>query len=214
MGAAAGWRYWSRMTSDPLPLEGRFVRLEPYAEPLKAELAQTLDVDPDAWSLLSRPGDGAHFDQWWADAAKTRAAGTGISFAVRRLPDRRIVGTTSYLNLRPADRIAEIGASFLHPDVRAGAVNPEMKRLMLAHAFDGGLFGEPAHRVEIVTDALNLRSQAAIAKLGAVREGVLRRHKVTWTGRVRDTVMFSIIAEEWPPVRAGLDARLAAFPAA
>jgi len=202
------------MTADPTPLEGRFVRLEPYDDALKADLAQALDVDQDAWNLLSRPGNGAYFEQWWADAAKTRAAGTGISFAVRRLSDRRMVGTTSYLNLRPADRIAEIGATFLHPDVRAGAVNPEMKRLMLAHAFDGGLFGQPAHRVEIVTDAVNLRSQAAIAKLGAVREGVLRRHKTTWTGRVRDTVMFSIIAEEWPAVRARLDERLAAFPPA
>jgi RimJ/RimL family protein N-acetyltransferase len=202
------------MTAAPTPLEGRFVRLEPYDDALKADLAQALDVDQDAWNLLSRPGNGGYFEQWWADAARTRAAGTGISFAVRRLSDRRMVGTTSYLNLRPADRIAEIGATFLHPDVRAGAVNPEMKRLMLAHAFDGGLFGQPAHRVEIVTDAVNLRSQAAIAKLGAVREGVLRRHKMTWTGRVRDTVMFSIIAEEWPAVRARLDERLAAFPPA
>jgi RimJ/RimL family protein N-acetyltransferase len=81
---------------------------------------------------------------------------------------------------------------------------------MLAHAFEGGLFGEPANRVEIMVDLRNLRSQAAVAKLGAVREGVLRRHKVTWTGHLRDTVAFSIIAEEWPDVRARLDARLAA----
>ena len=84
-------------------------------------------------------------------------------------------------------------------------MNPECKRLLLQHAFDHG-----ALRVELVTDALNARSRAAIAKLGAVEEGVLRAHKVTWTGRVRDTVMFSILASEWPAVRERLDARIAA----
>ena len=82
---------------------------------------------------------------------------------------------------------------------------------MLAHAFDGGLFDQAAVRVEIVTDARNLRSQGAIAKLGAVREGVLRRHKITWTGHVRDTVVYSITDLDWPAVRARLEARLAAF---
>ena len=77
---------------------------------------------------------------------------------------------------------------------------------MLQHAFDSGIV-----RVEIITDGINARSQAAIAKLGAVREGVLRRHKITHTGRVRDTVMFAITDQDWPGVRARLDARLAEF---
>jgi RimJ/RimL family protein N-acetyltransferase len=139
------------------------------------------------------------------------ADGSFVRYAVRRLSDRRIVGATSFHDPRPSDLGVEIGASFLHPDARGGPVNPEMKRLMLAHAFEGRLFGAPTRRVELVTDLRNLRSQAAISKLGAVREGVLRRHRVLWTGYVRDTVVYSILDEEWPAVRDRLDARLSAF---
>jgi RimJ/RimL family protein N-acetyltransferase len=195
-------------TLAPIPLEGRFVRLEPYNIGVKAELQACLDCDQDAWALFSKAGFSVHFETWWSGALEAEAAGKAIDYAIRRLSDGRIVGTSSFLNLRPKDRGVEIGATFLHPDVRAGVVNPEAKRLMLAHAFEGGLFGAPAHRVELVTDARNRRSQAAIAKLGAVREGVLRKHKLTWTGHVRDTVVFSITAEDWPLVRDGLDARL------
>jgi RimJ/RimL family protein N-acetyltransferase len=197
------------MDLSPKALKGRFVRLEPYGDTAKDDLRTALDCDHDAWALFSRAGFGEHFDSWWAQAAQSSAAKTAINFTIRRRFDQRIVGTTSFLNARPADRAVEIGATFLHPDARSGAVNPEAKRLMLAYAFDGGLFGEPAHRVEILTDARNLRSQGAITKLGATFEGVLRRNKRTWTGHVRDTVVFSILAEDWPAVRAGLDARLA-----
>jgi RimJ/RimL family protein N-acetyltransferase len=197
------------MDLSPTPLKGRFVRLEPYADAAKDDLRTALDCDHDAWALFSRAGFGEHFESWWTQAAQSSAAKTAINFTIRRRCDQRIVGTTSFLNARPLDRGVEIGATFLHPDVRSGAVNPEAKRLMLAHAFDGGLFGEPAHRVEILTDGRNLRSQAAIRKLGATWEGVLRRSKRTWTGHVRNTMVFSILAEEWPAVRAGLDGRLA-----
>jgi RimJ/RimL family protein N-acetyltransferase len=193
-------------------LTGRFVRLTPYADDLKADLRTALDVDQDAWLLFSRPGFGEHFDAWWDESMRMAAAGSALNYAILDAADGRVVGTTSFLNLRPKDRVGEIGATFLRPEVRAGKVNPDAKRLMLAHAFEGGLFGgEPAHRVEIVADARNLLSQAAIAKLGAVREGVLRSHKVTWTGHIRDTVTFSVITEEWPAVRDRLDARLDAF---
>ncbi len=199
------------MIQPPRPLLGRFVRLEPYAPVLKEQLRAALDGDLDAWQVFSRAGFSEHFESWWSDFMASDAAGTAQNFAIRRLSDGRVVGTSSFLNLKPADRGVEIGATFLHPDARGVAVNPEAKRLMLTHAFDGGLFGEPAHRVEIMVDLRNLRSQAAVAKLGAVREGVLRRHKVTWTGHLRDTVAFSITGEDWPGVRDGLDARLAAF---
>ena len=119
--------------------------------------------------------------------------------------DGRIVGTTSYLNIRREHRGCEIGSTFYEPQARGGPVNPECKRLMLANAFDQG-----ALRVDIVTDARNLRSQAAIAKLGAVREAVLRRHKITWTGHIRDTVVFAVTDLDWPQVRDRLDRRLAA----
>jgi RimJ/RimL family protein N-acetyltransferase len=94
----------------------------------------------------------------------------------------------------------------VHPDARAGYVNPETKMLMLDHAFVSG-----AHRVQFRVDTRNKRSQAAVAKLGAVREGVLRRDRLTWTGYVRDTVVFSILDHEWPAVKQQLEKRLTAF---
>ena len=188
------------------PLEGRFVRLEPFEDALRVEVKAALDVDPDAWEKLTVNGAGEAFDGWWDEAIQAQAKGSRIPFAIRRLSDQRVVGTSSLLAIEPQHRTVEIGSTFLHPDARAGAVNPAAKRLLLGEAFYHG-----AQRVSLITDALNTRSQAAIAKLGAVREGTLRNHRVTWTGRVRDTVMFSITNDEWPVVRDGLDARLSAF---
>ena len=125
---------------------------------------------------------------------------------MRDLSHGRIVGTSSLHDLVPEHRRVELGSTVFHPDARGGVANPASKRLLLQHAFESGII-----RVEIITDGVNARSQAAIAKLGAVREATLRRHKITWTGRVRDTVMFSITDEDWPEVRASLDRRLASF---
>lgn len=100
----------------------------------------------------------------------------------------------------------EIGSTFLHPEVRSGFVNPETKLLMLNHAF-----ALSAVRVQFRVDSRNLRSQAAMIKLGAVREGVLRRDLLTWTGYIRDTVVFSILDDEWPAVKLQLEQRLAQY---
>lgn len=194
------------MQLEPRTLEGRFVRLEPYAPALREDLRRALDCDPESWNLFSSCGQGEHFEGWWDSALDDQARGNQVAHAVRRLSDGEIVGTTSFLNIRRPHRGVEIGATFYRPDARASAVNPECKRLLLGRAFDDG-----ALRVDIVTDARNLRSQAAIAKLGAVREGTLRRHKVTWTGHVRDTVVFAVTDLDWPGVRDGLEARLAGF---
>jgi RimJ/RimL family protein N-acetyltransferase len=186
------------------PLEGAHIRLEPYREGLKEEVRAALDWDPEGWDLFATSGRGDQFEGWWTTSLAQMAAGTRIAYAVRNLSDARIVGTTSLMDIRPLHRGVEIGATFLHPSVRSSAVNPESKLLLLAHAFDSG-----AARVELITDGRNLRSQAAIAKLGAVREGVLRRERITWTGHIRDSVIYSITDQEWPVVRAGLLARLA-----
>jgi RimJ/RimL family protein N-acetyltransferase len=188
------------------PLTGRFVRLEPFVPALKAELAQALNVDPDSWSILSTSAFGDRFEPWWDAALAEAAAGRRIPFAVRSLASGALVGTTSWLKIRAAHRGVEIGATFYRPEARGGVVNPECKLLLLGAAFAAG-----AVRVELVADARNTRSAAAIVKLGAKPEGVLRRHKITWTGYVRDTAVFSITDEEWPVVRAGLEARLAQF---
>jgi N-acetyltransferase len=184
-------------------LENAFVRLEPYADDIRHELREALNVDLDSWNLLAGSAHGDAFDGWWANWTGQQVAGQAACFAVRDRATDRIVGTTALFEFQPKHRRLEIGATFYRPEARGGRINPACKRLLLAHAFDAG-----AVRVEILTDALNLRSRAAIAKLGAVEEGVLRSHKITHTGRVRDTAMFSIVADEWPTARDRLDARL------
>lgn len=181
-------------------LSGRWVRLEPLAESHRDGLRAAAD-DPLIWTHMTADATGPGFDPWF-DAALTRQAA-----AVRRLADAALVGSTSYLDPNPAHGRVEIGATWYRPDCWATAVNPECKLLLMAHAFETlGL-----NRVSYVTDLLNERSQAAIAKLGATREGVLRAHMISRGGRVRDSVLFSIISAEWPAVKERLLARLAAF---
>jgi RimJ/RimL family protein N-acetyltransferase len=194
------------MRIEPAVLENRWVRLEPFAPDLKEDVRAAISVDEPAWSIMVSTAYGEHFDGWWDGFVERLAGGRDTPYAVRRLEDGRIVGTSSLHDLFPQHRRVELGSTFFHPDVRGGVVNPASKRLLLQHAFDNGIV-----RVEIITDGINARSQAAIAKLGAVREGVLRRHKITHTDRVRDTVMFSITDQDWPDVRARLDWRLAGF---
>ena len=194
------------MRLDAPVLENAWVRLEPASEALEAEVRAAISVDEAAWSIMVASAWGPGFDGWWAARLAHMRGGGGPCYAVRRKADGRVVGTSSLHDLVPAHRRVELGSTFFHPDARGGPVNPASKRLLLGHAFDSGII-----RVEIITDAINPRSQAAIAKLGARREGVLRRHKITHTGRVRDTVMFAVTDEMWPEVRDRLDARLAAF---
>lgn len=194
------------MRIEPAVLENRWVRLEPFAPELKEAVRGAISVDPDAWSIMVSTAYGESFDPWWDGFMERFAAGRDTPYAVRRLEDGRIVGTSSLHDLFPQHRRVELGSTFYHPQARGGVVNPASKRLLLQHAFDSGII-----RVEIITDAINARSQAAIARLGAVREAVLRRHKITHTGRVRDTVMFAVTDQDWPDVRARLDARLAGF---
>lgn len=195
------------MRIEARPLEGHGIRLEPYTPALKEALRPVLDCDSAAWDLFALSGQGPHFEYWWRSFNASMQAGTWVAYAIRRLSDERIVGTSSFLNIKPERQCAEIGATFLHPDVRGTFVNPAAKLLMLAHAFASG-----ARRVELLTDLRNVRSQAAIAKLGAVREGVLRRDRVTWTGHIRDSVLFAVTDLDWPEVRSRLCTRLGQSP--
>lgn len=187
-------------------LEDRFVRLEPFADALRAEVGAALDCDPESWAIMVASAHGSHFDAWWAAALDGMRRGHRIAYAVRDTASGCIVGTTSLYEIRPDYRRCEIGSTFYRPEARGGAVNPACKRLLLGHAFGAG-----AVRVEIITDAINLASQAAIRKLGARDEGILRKHKITWRGRIRDTAQFAILDDDWPYVRANLEARLASF---
>lgn len=189
-----------------VPLENRFVRLDPFTPALEGEVRAALDCDAASWDIMVGAAYGPHFDGWWRSALGAMEQGTRIAWAVRRASDDAIVGTTSLYEIKPDYRRCEIGSTFYRPEARGGPVNPSCKRLLLGHAFDSG-----AVRVEIITDAINPASQAAIRKLGARDEGVLRKHKITWKGRIRDTAQFAILDEDWPEVRARLDARLASF---
>lgn len=187
-------------------MENAFVRLEPLAEAHRAGLRAACEADLRVWpELYPYSMAGEHFDPRWERLMADKAAGTAIPFAV--LAGGAVVGMSSYLAIDRANAALEIGATYYRPQARGGAVNPAVKRLLLGHAFDAG-----ARRVQLKVDAINARSRAAVLKLGAVQEGILRQDRVTWTGRVRDTVYFSILAAEWPQVRAGLDARLADLP--
>ena len=146
---------------------------------------------------------------WMQGVMKGNGIGR-IAYAVRLAESSELgaagtlVGTTSLLDAHPENESIHIGSTMYHPDVWGTVVNPECKLLLMQHAFDDCGYG----RVKIQTDLLNTRSQAAIAKLGAVREGVLRREMRREDGTFRDTVVFSVIVDEWPSVKAGLEARV------
>jgi RimJ/RimL family protein N-acetyltransferase len=184
-------------------LENAFVRLEPLGEAHREALRAACEADTEIWaSLYPYSMAGEHFDPFWDRMQAERAAGRGLLFAV--IAGGECVGSTGYLNMDPANRSLEIGGTYYRPDKRGGTVNPAAKHLLLGHAFASGV-----RRARFSVDALNTRSRAAMTKLGAVQEGILRQDRVCWTGRVRDTVVFSVLAEEWPAVSAGLLARLA-----
>lgn len=193
------------MNLEAETLEGRFVRLEPLSDRHRAALRFACDADPDLWAALYyRSYGGEHFDPSWDQLRAQQADGSRLPFAV--LHRGQVVGMSSYIDIQPGNRALEIGTTYYRPDVRGTAVNPAAKRLMLGHAFSRG-----ANRVTFKVDDRNQRSQAAMTKLGATREGLLRHDMITWTGHVRSSVVFSILKDEWPSVRTGLEARLAAF---
>ena len=194
------------MNFERAPLTGRFTRLEPLQAELRAPLRDAVAGPDPVWEIMASNASGAHFDPWFDRALAEARTGERVAYAVRRLSDGAVVGTTSFLHADAPNRCVEIGSTFLNPQARAGPTNPDMKLAMLTHAFEQG-----AVRVEIRTDGRNLRSQAAIAKLGAMREGVLRKQKVLWNGTARETVVYSIIDDDWPQVRRGLQARLDAL---
>jgi RimJ/RimL family protein N-acetyltransferase len=193
------------MQLEPKVLEGRFARLEPMGEAHREELRAACEADPATWNeLYPYSMLGEAFDASWARMADDSQAGRLIPYAV--MADGRCRGMTCYIAPDAANAVVEIGGTYYAPEVRGGAVNPACKRLMLGNAFEAG-----CRRAVFRVDAINTRSRAAVTKLGAVQEGILRQDRVTWTGRLRDTVIFSVLADEWPAVRERLDARLAAF---
>ncbi|MBS0361288.1 MAG: GNAT family N-acetyltransferase [Proteobacteria bacterium] len=193
------------MQLEPKVLEDRFVRLEPMTEAHREDLRAACDADPQTWvQLYPFAMHAEHFDPRWTQMMSDQAAGRTLPYAV--IAEGRCQGMTCHLTPDAANASVEIGGTYYAPALRGGAVNPAAKRLMFAHAFASG-----ARRVQFKVDAINARSRAAVLKLGATQEGILRQDRVCWTGRIRDTVVFSVLADEWPAVRDRLDARLAAL---
>lgn len=187
----------------PVPLSGRFVRLTPLTEAHAADLHAGADEATSA--LLARGGpDSPTVEGWAAYIARLGALPNRLNWAV--MMGERAVGRISYSEVRPGDRWVEVG-TMLVPAAQGTAANPEAKLLLLTRAFE--VLG--AHRVQFKVDARNARSLRALERLGAVREGTLRQYQLRPDGHARDSVMFSVLGSEWPGVRAGLQARLAAF---
>lgn len=197
----------SAAAPDGRALVGSVVRLDAMTLDDAPGLLGALD-DARVWATgygggpAGRPGDVDAMRRWVAAALRARDAGTRMPYVVR-LVSGSVVGTTSLGDWSLVDERVHLGWTAYDPRVWGTAVNAECKLLLLRHAFDDCGFG----RVKIQTDAANARSQAAIERLGAVREGVLRRHVRRADGTFRDTVVFSVLVQEWPDVAAGLRAR-------
>jgi RimJ/RimL family protein N-acetyltransferase len=190
----------------PIVLEGKHVRLEPL-ETRHAAAIYEAGRDPEIFRwFLNAPFYGpADAEKWVAEALASQAAGVDVCFVTIRLRDSRVVGSTRFLDLRAAHRSLEIGNTWLSREAQRTAINTEAKYLMLRHAFEA--LG--AVRVQLKTDRRNEPSRRAIARLGAVEEGILRRYQTRYDGYIRDTVMFSITSDEWRGVKARLEAMTA-----
>ncbi|MFZ3033028.1 MAG: GNAT family protein [Parvibaculum sp.] len=192
-----------------VPLVVHGIALEPLGKNHRTGMAMAAR-DPAIWRYLPWDASGDGFDRWFDATLALEVARKDAIWAVRRQNDEKIIGSTRYLNIATHDLRVEIGGTWYAPEIWGGIVNPACKFMLMQHGFETlGL-----NRIELKTDARNERSQKAIARLGAQREGLFRRHMVMPDGHIRDTVYFSVIREEWPQVKAGLLARLASFGAA
>lgn len=191
-------------TLPTVTLIGKHIRLEPLRPEHRLGM-QAAANDPALWQVTVTRGYGEFFDGWWEAAIHGQTAGTGSPYAVIHQASGEVIGSSSYLNLALTDDRLEIGSTWYAKAHQGTAVNPECKLLLMTQAFE--VMG--IKRVEFCVDAINSHSRAAVTKLGAHQDGILRSHRWTYNGRRRDTVIFSVIDTEWPAVKAGLEKRLA-----
>lgn len=185
-------------------IEGRSVTLIPMEIGQLDDLWKAADAQ-EIWEYTaSKIMSREDMKQTIEAAAAERERGTQIPFVVVYKTNSRIIGSSRYLDLSETHKTLEIGWTWYHPDYWRTSVNTETKFLMLQYAFEElGM-----NRVQFNTDARNIRSQTAIARLGAKKEGVLRKHRIIADGYVRDTVVFSILKEEWPEVKSALQEKM------
>jgi N-acetyltransferase len=190
------------MKVEPVILQGRVVRLEPLAMSHAAALAE-VGLAPELWRWIPTPvTTPEEMQAYVATALDEQARGTALPFAIVDQAADKVIGSTRFGNIERAHHRLEIGWTWIAPAYQRTAANSECKLLLLTHAFET----LRANRVELKTDVLNEKSRRAILRLGAVQEGVFRRHVITASGRVRDTVYFSIVDSEWPEAKARLSA--------
>jgi RimJ/RimL family protein N-acetyltransferase len=193
---------------SPVTLTGEHVRLEPLrAEhaPMLWEIAKDHLADLFQW-IPYQLKSLEDFQEFNRQVLEEQSRGASLPFATFELKSNHIVGTTRFMNMDLVNRKVEIGSTWIAPPWQRTAINTEAKYLMLSHAFETW----NCLRVELKTDALNQRSRNAILRLGAKEEGILRKHMLTWNGRQRDSVYFSILDTEWPAVKAKLEEKLRA----
>ncbi len=194
------------MEVKPVTLTGKYVRLEPMTMQHVTQLA-AIGLNEDIWRFMLYGEVKGEDDirAWVAEILRRAESGADLPFAVIHLASGRVAGATRYLNIAPNDRGLEIGGTWYGSEFQRTAVNTECKYLLLRHAFEtlGTI------RVQLKTDSLNLRSQNAIERLGAVKEGVLRNHMILPDGRYRHSVFYSILDTEWEEVKSRLEEMLA-----
>ncbi|HEX8475170.1 MAG TPA: GNAT family protein [Pyrinomonadaceae bacterium] len=193
------------MNVEPIVLEGREVRLEPLDWRHEAGLCE-VGLDGELWrwttTLIQTPEE---MHAYIETALSEQASGMSLPFATVERSSGRVVGSTRYGNIDRSNRRVEIGWTWVAREWQRTPINTEAKYLLLRHAFETlGVI-----RVELKTDALNEKSRRAISRIGAKEEGTFRNHIITQSGRIRDSVFFSIIDSEWPEVKAELEAKLA-----
>lgn len=194
------------MTISPITLTGKHVRLEPLSLAHVADLTAVAH-DPAIWQFMpyGNMDSEAKMEAFVTDLLQRQAKGTDLPFAVVHQASGKAVGSTRYLEISLAHHAVEIGGTWYGAAYQRTAVNTESKYLLLCHAFE--TLG--CIRVQLKTDSRNERSQRAIERIGAVREGVLRNHMIMPDGVIRDSVYYSILDREWTAVKAGLEAKLA-----
>jgi RimJ/RimL family protein N-acetyltransferase len=191
-------------------LSGPRVILEPLRPEHRAPLRAVAAEDQSIWTYfpIDFNGAGEDFDDWFEHAMERNARAEHFPFAVRRRADDRIVGTTRFYDMVPNHLRLAIGSTWYGPDARGTLINPEVRLLSLTYAFTR--LG--VNRVELITDPCNLSSRAAMKILGAVEEGVIRNHLIYKDGRIRDSILFSIIRSEWPATESRLLKKLSCTP--
>lgn len=190
----------------PGPLRGPCVVLEPLAPNHREPLREAAAEDQTIWTYfpINYNGAGEDFDEWFDYTMERYETNEHYPFAVRRRADDRVIGTTRFYDMVPDHLRLAIGSTWYTKDARGTLINPEVRLLTLTYAFDT----LAVNRVELITDPVNLSSRAAMRILGAVEEGVIRQHMIYKDGRIRDSVLFSIIRSEWPTVRGRLLGKL------